>query len=263
MFTQFKPVMVATLLLAVDLAQMGLDPEQGVDQHYFPRARDSGKEIVPLEDMVQSFELSAVSKSNAVFDLEKLAWMNAEYLRHLPPERLLPLVQGELGKEGFRIQDSGFSARGPDAGEQQATSTAEERERFERSVLLLQSRARSLKDFSQSGRAFFSDEFDYDPAACKKFWKDPALADYLDALAARLEATEPFGVGETEETLRALAGEKKIKAGLLINASRVALTGQAVAPGLFDVMAVLGRDRVVTRLRRATEFVRNASSRTA
>ena len=49
MFTQFKPVIAATMLLAVDLAQMGLDPEQGVDQHYFQRARDSGKEIVPLE----------------------------------------------------------------------------------------------------------------------------------------------------------------------------------------------------------------------
>jgi glutamyl-tRNA synthetase len=199
-----------------------------------------GKEIVPLEEMVDTFELRSVSKSNAVFDLEKLAWMNAEYLRHLPRERLLPLVEEELRKEGFRIQDSEF--------------------RLERSALLLQTRARSLKDFVQSGRAFFSDDFDYDPGARKKFWKDAALAEYLDALASRLEAVEPFSVQETEKSLRALADEKEIKAGLLINASRVALTGQGVAPGLFEVMAVLGRARVVSRLRRAGEFIRNANA---
>jgi glutamyl-tRNA synthetase len=172
-----------------------------------------GKEIVATDEMIRAFEITAVSKSNAVFDLEKLAWMNAEYLRRLPAVRLLPLVEEELGKAGFRIQESGFG---------------EDRRSLEQSVLLLQTRARSLKDFSQSGRAFFFDDFDFEPEAQKKFWKDPALAE-----------------------------EKQIKAGLLINASRVALTGQAVAPGLFDVMAVLGRERVVARLRRAAEYLRN------
>jgi glutamyl-tRNA synthetase len=197
-----------------------------------------GKEIVPIEEMVQSFELSAVSKSNAVFDLEKLAWMNAEYLRHLPRERLLALVEEELAKAGVRSRKSG------------------DQERFARSVLLLQTRARSLKDFAQSGRAFFCEDFDYDPDARKKFWKDAALADYLDALAARLEEAEPFDAAETEKVLRALADEKNIKAGLLINASRVALTGQGVAPGLFEVMTILGRERVVARLHHAGEFLR-------
>ena len=76
----------------------------------------------------------------------------------------------------------------------------------------------------------------------------PAL---LDALAERLAATEPFDLAGTESTLRSLAEEKGVKAGLLINATRVALTGQAVAPSLFEVMLVLGRERVVARLRRA------------
>jgi glutamyl-tRNA synthetase len=201
-----------------------------------------GKEIVATDEMIRAFEITAVSKSNAVFDLEKLAWMNAEYLRRLPAVRLLPLVEEELGKAGFRIQESGFG---------------EDRRSLEQSVLLLQTRARSLKDFSQSGRAFFFDDFDFEPEAQKKFWKDPALADYLESLAARLSEVEPFSAEETEKSLRALAEEKQIKAGLLINASRVALTGQAVAPGLFDVMAVLGRERVVARLRRAAEYLRN------
>ncbi len=196
-----------------------------------------GREIVPIEEMVRAFEITAVSKSNAVFDLEKLAWMNAEYLRNLPAERLLPWVEQELISAGIGIRESGV-------GE------------FQKAALLLQTRARSLKDFSQSGKAFFAEEFEYDPEARKKFWKDPALADYLESLAARLSVAQPFDAEQTEKILRAFAEEKQIKAGLLINASRVALTGQAVAPGLFDVMAVLGRDRVVGRLRRASQYLR-------
>jgi glutamyl-tRNA synthetase len=116
---------------------------------------------------------------------------------------------------------------------------------------LLQSRARTVKDFSGAFRAFFSDEFEYDPEAATKFWKDACLPSLLEILAVRFSSTEPFDAQETEKTLRSLAEEKGVKAGLLINAARVALTGQAVAPGLFDVMAVLGRERVVERLERA------------
>ncbi len=202
------------------------------------------KEIVPLEDMVREFELEAVSKSNAVFDLEKLAWMNTEYLRCLPIERLLALVEEELSKAGFRIQDSG--SRG----------ASDDKASFKQRVVLLQSRARTLKDFSGAFRAFFTDEFEYDAEAQKKFWKDTALPELLSALGERLAGVEPFDLQETEKTLRALAEKKGVKAGLLINATRVALTGQAVAPSLFEVMVTLGRERVVTRLHRAAEHLR-------
>jgi glutamyl-tRNA synthetase len=199
------------------------------------------REIIPLEEMARLFQLEAVSKSNAVFDLEKLAWMNSEYLRHLPPERLYRLVEAEL--TAAQLWQESFSSA--------------DRARFETSARLLQTRARSLKDFAGSGRAFFSDDFDYEPEAVKKFWRDPALADYLAALAERLATIEPFDLAETEKCLRALVEERGIKAGLLINAARVALTGQAVAPGLFEVMVALGRERVIERLRRAAEAIRN------
>jgi glutamyl-tRNA synthetase len=122
---------------------------------------------------------------------------------------------------------------------------------------LLQSRARTLKDFAVSFRAFFTDEFAYDPEAEKKFWKDPALPALLRELAERLAKTDPFDLASTEQALRGLAEEKGVKAGLLINATRVALTGQAVAPSLFEVMLVLGRDRVTTRLHRAAAHLRS------
>ena len=210
------------------LALLGWTPPKGP-------GGEEAKEILPVEEMVRAFTLEAVSKSNAVFDPEKLAWMNSEYLRHLPAERLLPLVEAELKSAGLWRDGA----------------SPEERRWFEACARLLQSRARSLKDFSMSGRAFFTDDFDYDPEAVKKFWKDPALPEYLEALAERLGRVEPFDLQETERCLRGLAEERGVKAGLIINAARVALTGQAVAPGLFEVIVALGRDRVAARLRRA------------
>jgi glutamyl-tRNA synthetase len=204
------------------------------------------KEIVPIEEMIRDFDLGAVSKSNAVFDLEKLAWMNSEYVRHMPAERLLPLVERELAEAGLGIRDSGFGTR--------------DGESFKQTVLLLQSRARTLKDFAGASRAFFTDDFEYDPEAVKKYWKDATLSALLDGLADRLAGTEPFDLAGTEKTLRSVAEEKGVKAGLLINATRVALTGQAVAPGLFEVMLVLGRDRVLARLRRAAEHLRSGGT---
>jgi glutamyl-tRNA synthetase len=196
-----------------------------------------GEEILPREAMAQQFDLAVVSKSNAIFDPEKLAWMNSQYLRALAMDRLAPLVEAELKSAGINSTITG--------------STAE----FEQSVALLQPRMRTLKDFSLGGRAFFTDEFEYAPDARKKFWKDPSLPALLNNLSERLTTLDSFGPENTEETLRALAEECGVKAGLLINATRVALTGQAVAPGLFDVMNVLGKERTVERLRRAGKFL--------
>ena len=199
-----------------------------------------GQEILPLEEMIGAFALEDVSRSNAVFDPEKLAWMNSKYLRHLPEDRLLALIEEELKSAAIWNED--YSGK--------------EAERFRKTALLLQTRARTLKDFSQSGRAFFVDEFDYDPQATKKFLKDPVLPSLLDSLAEGLSHVEPFDLQSSEKRLRGLAEEKGVKAGLLINAARVALTGQAVAPGLFEVMVTLGKERVVSRLRRAAQHLR-------
>jgi glutamyl-tRNA synthetase len=146
------------------------------------------------------------------------------------------------------------------AGIWQASFADKDREKFEKSVALLQSRARSLKDFSGSGRAFFTEDFEFDPEAVRKFWKDPALADLLETLAQQLKKLSPFDLESTEKCLRSLAEEKGVKAGVLINGARVALTGQAVAPGLFEVMTTLGQQTVVQRLHRAVRFLREPAT---
>jgi glutamyl-tRNA synthetase len=200
------------------------------------------KEIVPIEGMIRDFELTAVSKSNAVFDLEKLAWMNSEYVRRMPVERLVLLVERELTQAGVEIPS--------------------DRDAFRQRILLLQSRARTVQDFAGVFKSFFADDFAYDPDAVKKHWKDAALPQLLEELSGRLSVLDPLDLASSEGALRALADAKNVKAGLLINAARVALTGQGVAPGLFEVMVALGKDRAVQRLRRAADYLRSSTNST-
>src|ERR1700733_7234098 len=194
-----------------------------------PGTAHRDREIFSSEDLIQLFTLDGISKSNAVFDNDKLAWFNSEYIRAYDSEKLLPLIETEWKASDFVPTRS--------------------HEEILAAIDLLKPRARSLKDFAGPFRAYFGDDFEYDPAAVTKFLSDPALPSLLHELANRYTAAPPdFTEASAEETLRAFAAEKNIKAGVLINGSRVALTGQAVAPSLFAVMAALGKDRVVQRL---------------
>ncbi len=116
---------------------------------------------------------------------------------------------------------------------------------------MLQPRARSLKDFAGAFRGYFSDGFEYDTAAVAKFLSDEQSRALLVELGERYELVEEFTEASAEALLRDFAAEKGVKAGALINGSRVALTGQGVAPSLFAVMAALGKERVTKRLKAA------------
>jgi glutamyl-tRNA synthetase len=194
-----------------------------------PGSAHKDREIFSSEELIQLFGLDGISKSNAVFDNDKLAWFNTEYIRAYPAGRLLPLVEEEWQKAGFT-----------------PTRTAGE---ILAAIELLKPRARSLKDFSTAFCAYFSDTFAFDPAAVAKFLADAHVRALLAELAERYAGAGEFTEASTEQVLRAFAEEKGLKAGALINGSRVALTGQAVAPSLFAVMVNLGKDRVVERLR--------------
>jgi glutamyl-tRNA synthetase len=192
-------------------------------------------EIFRTSDLIQRFSLDGVSRTNAVFDRPKLEWFNQQYLQKLSIDELLPAVQAELEKAGLWRPEWGSS----------------EKEWFARAVDLLRPRTRLLPDFSHWARAFFTDDFAYDLAAREKFWKDQRLPDLLAGLTQELAALPDWNHDACDHALRQVAEKAGVKAGLLINATRVALVGQPVAPPLFDTMVVLGKERVVSRLRRA------------
>ncbi|MFQ5664129.1 MAG: glutamate--tRNA ligase [Terriglobia bacterium] len=194
-------------------------------------------ELMLTEELIQRFRLEQVSRTNAVFDRTKLEWFNGEYLRNQPLEKILPHVEAELRRSGLWQEE--WSGAG--------------REWFARGVDLLRPRARLLTDFSTWARAFFSDEFDYVPDAVKKFLQDERLGELLPKLQDELAAIKDWSHDEIEKAVRGAAARAGVKAALLINAARVALTGQAVAPPLFASMELLGQQKVVTRLQRLVD----------
>jgi glutamyl-tRNA synthetase len=192
---------------------------------------DSSQEIMDDRAMIDLFDLSGIAKSNAVFDRGKLDWFNTEYIRACPAVQLLPLIEAEWKKvDLIPFQTS--------------------RDAMAATVDLLKPRTRNLKDFATLFRAYFSDSFAADPAAVEKFLKDNAVRHMLVELASRYEQETEFSEASTERVLREFA-EKHVKAGVLINAARVVLTGQGVAPSLFAVMANLEPERTMARLKKA------------
>jgi glutamyl-tRNA synthetase len=202
-------------------------------------------EFLRTADLLARFSLAGVSRTNAVFDRPKLEWFNQQYLQKLPIEELLPIVEAELRRAGIWRDDWAAGA---------------DREWFARTVDLLRPRTRLLPNFSVWARAFFSDDFDYDPAACAKFWKDQRVPALLARLADALAALPEWNHDACDAALRQLAESESIKAGLLINAARVSIVGQAVAPPLFETMVIIGQLKVVARLRRSLPAAEAAAS---
>jgi glutamyl-tRNA synthetase len=211
------------------LALLGWSPGEAAKQ---PDGRD--REIFSTEELIQMFSLDGIAHSNAVFNNEKLAWYNTEYIRAYDATRLLPLVEEEWRAMSYQ----------PSRSQEEIVSA----------IALLQPRARSLKDFALTFLAYFGDQFAMDEAAVKKFLSDADVRQMLAELGQRYATLKNFTEASAEELLRAFAAEKGIKAGALINGARVALTGQAVAPSLFAVMLCLGQQRVVRRLEAAASL---------
>jgi len=207
-------------------------------------APPEGKEVLSKEELVEYFSLEGIGRANAIFNFQendprrwtddKALWMNAEYIRTMPLDELLPMVKTELRanklwREEYDDEDS---------------------EWFRKTVDLIRQRYFTLKDFSQQGRAYFSDDFDFDEAAVNKnLRKEPRLRELLSGLADKMESVEPFNVETAEAALREFADEAGVKAGLLINGARTMLTGQAVGPSMFEIFERIGRDASVQRLR--------------
>jgi glutamyl-tRNA synthetase len=203
-----------------------------------------GKEVLGKEQLIEYFSLEGIGRANAIFNFQeddprrwtddKAVWMNAEYIRTMPLGELLPMIKIELRanklwREEYDDDDS---------------------EWFRRTVDLIRQRFFTLKDFSEQGRSYFSDDFDFDEAAVNKNLRtEPRLRELLNGLAEKLETVEPFNAETSEAALRAFADEAGVKAGLLINGSRTMLTGQAVGPSMFEIFDLLGRDRSVQRLK--------------
>ena len=198
------------------------------------------REVMSIDDLVAAFSLEGISGGNAVFNTDKLDWMNGQYIARLPVDRLAAAVVPLL----------------TDAG----VPTPAGSDWFHRLLELLRPRAKRVVDFVELSRPYLVETVEYESEAVEKHLGAQHLGDHLAALAGALRTVDPFDEPHVEAAVRGTAAERGIKAGPLIHAVRVAVTGRTTSPGLFDVLILLGRDRTVERIERLVRFL---ASRTA
>src|SRR4051812_14081716 len=202
------------------------------------------QELFTRDALVNAFALEGISGGNAVLNPEKLDWFNQQHIARLAPDELAIRVKPWLETAGLWRDDY--------LGDRHAW--------FFAVLELLRPRAKRLDDFASQGALFFRDTIDYDAAAVDKHLRAPGMAAQLEKIDASLAALETFDPASAEAALRGLAERAGVKAGVLIHAVRVALTGKTVSPGLFDVIALLGRDRTHARLAAARRLLLTSPS---
>jgi glutamyl-tRNA synthetase len=201
------------------LALLGWSP--GGDQELFSRA-----------ELIERFDLEGISGGNAVFNTEKLDWFNQQHIMRLPADEILRRIRDDLRAAGWWSDDL-LNVRF---------------EWMTRVIDLLKPRSKKLADFVPQMRPFLSDDLVFDEAAVAKHLSGPDVPALRKAYAQAIADLEPFNASTLEAALRTLAADRGVKAGVLIHATRVAVTGQGNSPGLFEVLELVGRDRVVQRL---------------
>ena len=183
------------------------------------------KEFMNAEEIVKKFSLKRINKTGAEFNVDKLRWINGEHIRKLTLDEFvkagMDFIKPECGEEWFRE----FAG-------------------------LYHSRVKTLAEFKEEFGIFMSDDVRYNEEAIEKFLKKDRVSDILSITRERLEKVDPFTQENIEKEARALVAELKIESADLIHPLRVAVTGKAVSAGVFEVLALLGKDKVINRLER-------------
>jgi glutamyl-tRNA synthetase len=197
-------------------------------------------EVMSLEEMVKLFSADKLSRKAAVFDPQKLEWMNGQHLSRTPAERLLPIVAKALEEKSLAT-----------AGDVEAR-----RDWYLGLLELLKIRARTIDDIVRQAVPYLRDDIEYDADAVAKQWKDrEGTVKLLAATRDKLAASQQWQTAPLEEELRQLAESLGTTGGKVFQPLRVALTGLSVSPGIFDVLLMLGQQRSIARLDAAINYL--------
>ena len=196
------------------------------------------REVVPPEELVTLFELSKVKKAAAFFDQRKLDWLNSQYLKQLSVPQLAELLIPRLVAKGW-------------------IDASVDRTWLERIAGLIRDRIRILQDVEEEHSYFFLEPPAYQGEAVAEFLRRDGVAKRLLALRDRLQSLLNFEVAAVEQTVRAQVAQQQLQAKDLIHPVRVAVTGRAVSPPLFEVLSILGKPKVLSRLEYAATKLAN------
>ncbi|MFA4016367.1 MAG: hypothetical protein RUDDFDWM_001470 [Candidatus Fervidibacterota bacterium] len=199
-----------------------------------------GEEIFSRDELIERFDITHVKPSGAIFNFEKLLWMNSQYIRMCDIKRLTKLCMPYL-RDANLISD---------------TPSESEAKLVERSIELVRDRMKLLSEAPSLCDFFFREPVEYDSGGVQKWLTKEGVDELLEELAIRLEGLEQFDAKTVESTLRKLASERNIQAAHIIHPTRVAVTGKTVGPGLFELMEVVGKDACVRRLKKCAMWIR-------
>jgi glutamyl-tRNA synthetase len=190
------------------------------------------QEIFSPEELVEHFDFNAVGKSPAVFNPEKLLWLNAHYIKEAGTDRLMEEMTSIWPKE-IDTTDSAFTKK---------------------VIADLQPRVKTLVDLANMADFYFTDEIKYDAEAAQKFLT-PDISQYLKAMADTIPALQIFNKENLEEFLKTFIQEQNIKFKIIAQPLRVALTGKTISPGIDEVMVTLGKERVIKKIQNAINYI--------
>jgi glutamyl-tRNA synthetase len=193
------------------------------------------QEIFSKQEMIEYFDFANCGKSSGIFNAEKLLWLNFHYLKLRPIEQLACEVRPFIEQRGWKIP-----------GDQRW---------LERAVATLRERAKTLVELVDFASFYLNDPLTVDPKAVAKFLK-PEIAEPLKLLSIELQALDDdFNERSIQSAFERVLAKFSMKLGQLAQPVRVALTGGTVSPGIYEVIAVLGRERTATRLAHAIELI--------
>ncbi len=190
------------------------------------------QEIFSVQELIENFSLEAVHQSAAIFDEEKLLWLNQHYLKASDPKRLGELLRPFLVKLNILSESE---------------THAVPSEKLTQIVVLFRERAKTLVDLAEPARYLLTDNFSYESEAVQKFLTQDKLV-LLNGLAEALAAVEPFTASELERATRAYVESQGKGLKDIAQPCRVALTGRTTGAGLFETMELIGKERVLVRL---------------
>ncbi|RMH34877.1 MAG: glutamate--tRNA ligase [Nitrospirae bacterium] len=230
----------ATSVLAY--RDMGYMPEALVNYLVRLGWSHGDQEIFSRQEMIELFDFKHVQKAPAVFNPDKLRWMNAHYLRTSDPKRVAALLEPLLRKAGYDDHDF---ARIPGG--------------IEALIPPLRERSETLLDFVSGAEPYLRETITLDETAARKYLT-PAIVPSLKKFAERLEAAPAFTKEELERIVHSVLEEDGLKLSKLAQPLRVALTGRTVSPGIYEVMQLLGKRRTIERIRRGIAFAQTVAS---
>ncbi len=191
------------------------------------------QEFFTRQELIEVFDLEHIGRSAGVFDLEKLLSLSADHIRDTPPEKLVAPLKPFLKRRGIEIEDSDLLIK---------------------IIETLHARSKTLNEMAANALFYFADDIGYEEKAAKKFLK-PAVLEALRLLIDQFEILDDFSEENLESAFKAVMDQTGLKLGKIAQPARVALTGKTASPGIFEVTAILGKDKVISRLNKAIRFI--------